>query len=512
MSFYKRKWLGKSAQVSLLLAWRGAMFRKTRTLLLCCGFGLGVGVMITLLAVGEAMVSQAGKENLVGGGEITVLPDGIDVEVLRTGGLGGLFFSVPNARFLYQQILASPRNSDVLGVVAPQIEGKLLYLYTGDASHTVRATGELPSTSRELGSLPSITAGEWIDDDGDRRWRSPTRSELDHDIDHFHLPPTGMENADSWGEWHYFNVLSTDGARWAFISYIIGGDIRAGEWGAQVLITLHERGMPPRRFSTNMVRDSVRFSTRDANVSIGSSTVEVLKSGEYHLHADARQEAGAGQALSLDLTVTPDERAYFPGATISTSDFVSGYAVAALRATATGSICVAQKCEQYSAAQSYHDHNWGGWRAVTWDWGSTRAGQYTILYGRVVSADGAGGNAPFFAYVTDSSGFVSLFRPKRITYVDGRTVSASGQSVRVPSSIELFDARDGDTLAISIAIDDAVVSDTRLDNAQRGQAKSVRELENPWFVQMAGEATVNGRVRGKHIEGRGRGFFETYRQ
>ena len=50
---------------------------------------MGVGVMIVLLAVGEAMVRQASQERLVGGGTITVLPEGIDIEVLTTGGLGG---------------------------------------------------------------------------------------------------------------------------------------------------------------------------------------------------------------------------------------------------------------------------------------------------------------------------------------------------------------------------------------------------------------------------------------
>ena len=498
-------------QVSLKLAWRGATYRKMRTLLLCCGFGLGVGVMITLLAVGEAMVSQAGKESLVGGGDITVLPDGIDVEVLRTGGLGGLFFSVPNARFLYQQILSSPRNADVLGNVAPQLEGKLLYVTSNGVSYTVRATGELPSASRELGSLPRIVAGEWVDDSADSRWRTPTRAELDHDIDHFHLPQKGMSNPESWGEWHYFNVLSSDGSRWAFISYIIGGDVRGTEWGGQVLVTLHQRGRPPRRFSTSTSRENVRFSTSDANLQIGQSSVTVMDNGDYRVHAVVSPEVGADAPLKVDLTVSPDARAYFPGATIASGDFVSGYAVAALRASATGTICVASRCEGYESAQSYHDHNWGGWRAVTWDWGSTRAGEYTLLYGRVVPGDGAGSSAPLFVYVTDSSGFLSLFRPQEVSYIDSASVTSAGETIRVPSSIRLFDTRDGDTLDVSIVVDDAVVSDTRKNLAQRGESTLPRDLRNPWFVQMAGEATIRGRIRGKHIRGEGRGFFETYR-
>ena len=70
---------------------------------------MGVSVMIVLLSVGEALLVQARDEKLVGGGEITILPEGIDVEVMKTGGLGGLFFSIDHARFIYEQLLAAPR-------------------------------------------------------------------------------------------------------------------------------------------------------------------------------------------------------------------------------------------------------------------------------------------------------------------------------------------------------------------------------------------------------------------
>ena len=75
-------------------------------------------------------------------------------------------------------------------------------------------------------------------------------------------------------------------------------------------------------------------------------------------------------------------RAYFPGANL-TSGVLSGYVVPALRADASGSICVAAQCTRYDGVQSYHDHNWGVWRGVTWQWGAARAGSYTFVYGRV---------------------------------------------------------------------------------------------------------------------------------
>lgn len=494
-----------------LLAWRSVSSRPMRALLLCGGFGVGVGVMIVLLAVGEAMVRQASQERLVGGGTITVLPEGIDIEVLTTGGLGGLFFSVPNARFVHRQVLNAPRLSDVVSVAAPQLEGKLLYVTTSDGiEHPVRASGEIPSATRTLGALPTVTTGAWEDDDGDRRWMTPTPAELRHDIDHFHLPTPGMANRNSWGEWHYFNVISADAKRWAFVSFIVGGDVTGDQWGGQVLVTLHERGRAPRRFSRTVPKERVRFSTRDANLTIGNDSVRVLPDGRYAVRADVREE-GTGTPLALDLVLSPASHVDFPGATLVSGDFTSGYAVPALRADASGSLCVARACERFDGAQAYHDHNWGGWRGVTWEWGSARAGEYTVLYGRVTPEDSASSHAPLFVYVTDAQGFLALFRPRVIRYDDARDVRTATGVLKVPATAELFDIRGTDTLRLLLTVDDAVATDTRIGLVERGDSDAARALRRPWFVQMAGEARVEGRVRGRVLSGRGRGFFETYR-
>ncbi len=130
-----------------LLAFRNFAFRPWRTALLFLGYGIGVTVMIVLLSIGEALITQARDERLVGGGEITVLPEGIDVEVLKTGGLGGLYFSIPNARFVHLQLLASPRLAGQVRAVAPQIEGKLLYLRTADGREVpVQVDGDFVGT------------------------------------------------------------------------------------------------------------------------------------------------------------------------------------------------------------------------------------------------------------------------------------------------------------------------------------------------------------------------------
>jgi hypothetical protein len=503
--------------VITLIALRNLAHRPLRSLFLLFGYSLGVGVMIVLLAIGQAMLAQARDEKLVGGGQVTVLPEGLNIEVMKTGGVGGLFFSIANARFIYRELLASPRLSRDVVTVAPQIDGKLLYLRAHGIEHTVRAAGEIPSHSERVDALPPLIAGSWRDDDGDRRWASPTPHELYTSIDHFHMPPAHVAHPESWAEWHYFNVLWPSGKEWAFISYIVGGDVRGTKWGGQVAVSVREQGGRTRRFTATVPRERVHFSTDSADLEIGTSSVHLLPDGRYALRATAA-ENGSGAPLSLDLVVTPAPNILFPGGSISecadtdeSCPFASGYTVPGLRASATGSLCVSGACQHYDDAQSYHDHNWGVWHGVSWDWGATRAGAYTLLYGRVAPPDSAGTTQPFFLYLTDSLGFRALFRPHEIAYEDGRTIEINGREVRVPSHAVMQDSRGADTLRVELDIEDAIGSDTRTSLIERGDAADARRILKPYFIQMKGKAHITGRVGGSPVAGTGTGFFETYR-
>src|SRR6266550_3748183 len=488
-----------------LLAIRNIVYRPWRSVLLFFGYGVGVSVMIVLLSVGEALLTQARDEKLVGGGSITVLPQGIDVEVMKTGGVGGLFFSIDHSRFIYRQLLASRRLASTVSAVAPQIDGRMLYMYVRPGQEwTVRASGEIPSANLKVHAPRELKAGTWTDDDGDRKYMAPTPAELRHEIDHFHIPPDSVTKADSWAEWHYFNVLSADRKRWAFISFIVGGDPRTTKWSGSVTITLREEGGGTRKFVSLIPRENVRFSTTSANLTLGESSVTVSPDGNYLVHGVAKEEHG-GAPLRVSLVVTPAPGAYFPGASLSSDGFVSGYTVPALRASATGEMCVAGKCEEFDRAQSYHDHNWGVWRGVTWDWGAARAGSYTILYGRIIGPDRAGQRTPLLVYLVDSLGFRAVFRPSRILYEDNRDIVVEGRSVRVPSRAMLGDAHGSDTLRVEVNSEEAIGTDTRR-RKERGDDASASI-----FVQMKGSARISGRVGGSPISGTGSGFFETYR-
>ena len=503
-----------------LLAFRNIVYRPWRSVLLFFGYGVGVSVMIVLLSIGEALLTQAKDEKLVGGGAITVLPQGLDVEVMKTGGVGGLFFSIDHARFVYNQLLSSPRLASSVSAVAPQIDGRLVYLRTARGiEYPVRASGEIPDKTRAVHGPVLIGSGKWGDDDGDRMWVSPTMPELRNQIDHFHVPPDSTANKSSWAEWHYFNVLSADGKHWAFISFIVAGDVTSDKWGGSVAVTLRDEGGASRKFASYVPAQAVQFSAERADLTLGSSAVRVLNNGDYSVHADVRA-LDNGAPMKIDLVVSPAPRAYFPGASLSSGDFISGYTVPGLRANATGSICVSGKCEGYDNAQSYHDHNGGVWRGVTWDWGAARAGPYTLLYGRVIGPDQHGRQNPLFVYLVDSLGFRAVMRPANITYEDGHEITVDGKKIRVPSRALFADVRGSDTLRVELDIEDAIGTDNRrpASNAspfaptkpERGDPQ--RETAAlPYFIQMKGTARISGRIGGEPIGGSGTGFFETYR-
>lgn len=522
------------------LALRNITYRPWRSVLLFFGFGIGVAVMIVLLSIGEAMLSQARNEKLVGGGSITVLPEGLDVEVMKTGGIGGLFFSIYHASFLYRQLFASPRFAKEISAVAPQIEGRLLYVRAPDGKeYPVHASGEIPSATMAVGAGPEVIDGKWENDDGDRRWIAPTMAELRHEIDHFHRPSDSVANRDTWAEWHYFNVLSQGGKRWAFVSFIVGGDVTGTKWGGQLGITLREQaggitlreratgngqratgngqqatGGATRQFTATLDRSRVRFSTTDANLVFGDSHVTVLPDGDYAVRAEAREESGSRGRIQINLRVHPAPYAYFPGVSMGSGDFVSGYTVPALRASASGTLCVDGSCERLTDAQSYHDHNWGVWRGVTWDWGASRAGQYTFLYGRVYPPDSTTSIPPVLVYLIDSLGFRAVFRPKLISYEDDRTLRAGAATLRVPSRAIFSDVRGSDTLRVDISIEDAIATDTRPRRAASGDDRPDplgSEKAHPFFIQMKGTARISGRLDGEPLTGAGAGFFETYR-
>jgi hypothetical protein len=482
------------------LAFRHLLVRRLRSLFLLLGFSLGVGVMIVLLSVGEAMLEQSRDASLVGGGEVTVLPQGIDVEAMRTGGLSGMFFGIDRARFLSRQILGGPRQSNLVRIVSPAIEGKLIYLRRGDRTVAVRAGGEIPSRALAVGSGLRVLAGSWGDSPADSSYVAPTRQQFYDELDRFHLPP---RPDSAWGEWHYFNLVTAPD-EWWYISYLIGGEVslspgeRGSRWGGQLLVTHRRRDGKYERFTAQARPHRVTFDTASADVRIGDSFVR-QRNGTYRLRGMAR---GVSGPVLFDLSVTPVPNRYFPPVELRDEDLVSGYVVPALAAGASGRICVASHCGRFTEAPAYHDHNWGVWRDVTWEWGAARGSGFSLLYGGVYGPrrgpeKRSTVNSPFLLSVVDSMGVKQVLRFDRIDYRGSRPTSGSDR-VRAPRRFSLVAARETDSLRLDVQVSDALATEMATGSFRRV------------FIQMRGRFTLTGRVLDQTVADSGTGFFETY--
>ena len=476
------------------LVWASFLQRPARSLLLLGGYALGVGVTIVLLSVGGALVEQARDKELVGGGDLVVLPAGIDIETLRTGGAGSMYFSIEQSSLLYRQVLAGPRFEDRIAATAPWIDDELLYLEADSGLVPISAGATIPGLAERLGVAPEVIAGSWEDLDADRRWRAPTDAELYRSLDALHLP-TGAAAADStWAEWHYFNVLLPDSG-WLYLTYMVVGDVPDGRWGGRMLATRVRPGFPERTYSERFAASAVEFREGWPDLVIGGSRVAVEDDGSYTLAARIPAEAG-GDTLALDLTVAARARRYLPPVEIGGEGIVSGYTVPLLDAHASGRVCEGSRCREIEDARTYHDHNWGTWGGVTWDWGQARVGGYSVLYGGVTDGDRARGAAgPRILYLTDDRGFAGILPIRSLT-----THRPTGDRRGAPETISILAATDADSLELHVA-----VGHTRVT-----PVPAWVDSPTALFFQMRGAATLSGRLRGAAVRGEGDGFFETW--
>jgi hypothetical protein len=482
------------------LALRHLLVRKLRSLFLLFGFSLGVGVMIVLLSVGQAMLDQSRDVSLVGGGEVTVLPQGIDVEAMRTGGLSGMYFGIDRARFLARHALGGPRHGDLVRTVSPVIEGKVLYLRHGSRTVAVRAGAEIPSRARAVGSGLDVRSGHWEDSAADSAYVLPTRQQLYDELDRFHLPP---RPDSTWGEWHYFNLVTAPD-EWWYITYLVGGEVSLsekanGKWGGQLLVTHRRPNGQYQRFNVPVASERVGFDTTRADVKLGESSVR-QRDGKYHLHA---RVGGAARSIRMDVTVVPSTNRYFPPVELRYDEFLSGYVVPGLVATASGRICTGSTCRRFADVPAYHDHNWGVWRDVTWEWGAASGEKLSLLYGGVYGqergrgADSATISSPFFLALVDSLGMKQVLRFGRIEYEGARATAASTR-VKAPARFSLVASREADTVKLNVDVLDALATEITASDFRRV------------FLQMRGRFKLTGRVIGQSIADSGLGFFETY--
>ncbi len=480
------------------LVWASFRRRPVHGSLLLGGYAMGVGVTVVLLSIGGALLEQARDKELLGGGDLAVLPAGIDLETLKTGGTSSMFHSIDQATLLYRDVLAGPRLRDRVAAVAPWIDGELLYLESDSGLVAVSAAATIPSLAERLGAAPDLIDGRWSDVEADRLWRDPTDAELYRSIDALHVPTGPAAQDSTWAEWHYFNAL-VPGSGWLYITYMIGGRFSDGRWGGRLLATRVEPGADDRVYESTVDASEVEFAAGLPDLAIGRSSVTVGADGAYRLIAEIPAVRGS-DVLAVDLTVASPHRRYLPPVDVGGERVLSGYVVPMLDARASGRICEGARCRTVNGSRAYHDHNWGTWSAVTWDWGQARTGEYSVLYGGVTVADSAGAAraaGPRFLYLVDDLGFAGVLPIRTVA-----TAWSNSGPGAAPESISVVAAIGADSLTLHASVDHA-----RATSVPTGGGGAMGDAV---FFQLRGDATLTGRLRGAALHERGDGFFETW--
>lgn len=491
---------------------KGLRFRPQRTLFLLLGFAVGVMVMTVLLSVGTAVLHQAMDEDLTGGGDIVLLPVGIDVSVLKTGGVTALGFDIPNARFLTREILARRRLPGV-SVVSPELSRVYGIMERAGTERLVRMDGVVPSRYAAL--WPGATA--LSDGPADHDYIDPQFTSLLYKIDAFH-PPV-VDSSQVWAEWHYFNYHD-DAGRSLYVSVsgiAFDSDRAASGYSRGVVLFEMVDAAGHRTKLTDVLPGREIAPSFDSPDFIAGLNAVRLDGGVYTVALALADSLNRPVTVKLSLTPTPHQ--YIPPITPMGADAPFGYVVPVVRGHMTGSVTIGDRTVALDGV-GYHDHNWGYFRDAIWDWGIIHAGPVSVLYGRFGTSARELAGRPLFVAAFDDRGprpFVltsdyevtwqSATRPPRTRILHGAGSSETDAPPRVPVRIRWHAAQGADSLSVAIDVERRFVSETG-----KGEQPLFRagDRARSLFFQLEGRASVTGRLDGRPIREQGHAYAETF--
>lgn len=462
------------------LVLRSLAARPVRFAVLACAFGFGIAVMAALLGVGAVVLEQARNPALTGGGEITVTGSGEDIA---------------NARFLLASILAEDPIARRVKVASPAAK-KVVYLVEEKRITPLYATGGIPSREKLLDD-PEVAAPAWQDTAADRAFVAPDPTELVRELDRFHAIPDAPGREGSWAEWWYFNGRSKDGATRFYLTFLAGPRSRDGFRSSFVRLQL-VRGNRSTSFSRTAEVDEQTLLDDDGSIVIGPSSA-TLRDLRYEIDLDLVEEGGGGRKLRGGLMLeAPFGRSVPPLTLEGASGWVSGYVVPVLSGKLGGRLAVGSETISLDGFVGYHDHNWGFWKGVTWQWGQVAHDGLSFVYGRIrPPADAADPNrVPGLLAVIGPDGPLGVATGVKI---EERDAPGEGR----PAHIEVTASGSDLTLTLSIEVEDAIRSRMARTAPVEGGATT--------FLQMRGRYHVKGTVAGRPIDFEAPGSAETFR-
>ncbi len=457
----------------LRLALRSLATRPVRTAVLACGFGFGIAVMAALLGVGDVILEQAHSPALEGGGDLVV---------------SGRFGPLENARFLIASVLASPDIAAQTVAVAPSKKATL-YLIKDGRSTAVAVTGGVPSAERAVGDRETASVPGWNDVAADREWSSPDRDDVLKAMDRFHRIPPRPEFAASWAEWLYFNGRSADGRLRFYLTFMVGPAAGPGRRSAGVRLQLDRDGKTT-TYAAGDVVDEAAVLASAPDLDIAGNHVR-LKGSRYLI---ALALPGASGRLTLD--AAPGQS--LPPATITGArGWITGYTAPVLSGRVEGELTVGHESVILRRASGYHDHNWGFWKGVRWQWGQVASGDLSFVYGRIFPP-------PDVADPDRIPGFLGVLGAKgALGFSTAVTLDESDDDRGMPDKVTVRARGQALDLELVFSIDRSVRTAMAMTAAAPGAPVD--------FLQLGGEYRVTGKVGGRTIDFTARGAAETFR-
>jgi hypothetical protein len=456
------------------LAIRSLSTRPIRTAVLACGFGFGIAVMAALLGVGAVILEQAHSPALQGGGDLVIL---------------GRFGSVDSARFVMTSVLGAPDLARRVAAISPWKESTL-YLMSGAGPIPVSATGGIPSLERAIGDPEIAPVSEWADTPADRAWTSSPPGDILRAMDRFHPLPDTPEFAASWAEWLYFNGHTEDGSLRFYLTFLVGPATGVpGTRAGGVRLQLERHGTTKSYAAGGAVDEKALLETAP-DLDIAGNRVR-LEGNRYVMQL-------ALPGVSGEIVLDPVPGRSLPPATIrGARGWVSGYTAPVLSGTVRGTLTVGSERLALDNLAGYHDHNWGFWEGVRWQWGQVAHDDVSILYGRVFPP----------ADVADPErvpGFLGVLgRDGPIGFSTTVSIEENGKTPGQPDEIVIKARGRAIEMSLTLAVDRQVR--TAMSMTQPGVGPALD------FLQLGGEYTVSGKVGERAIDFKARGAAETFR-
>jgi hypothetical protein len=438
--------------------------------------------MVALLGVGEVIIEQAHSPALRGGGDLV---------------LSAAFGPVESARYVLNHVLGAPGIRSQQTAASPTRRATL-YLIKPGLSLPISARGGIPSLERAVGDSEVAGVDAWTDTPADESWTRPRQEDILRAMDRFHAVPKGSDPLDafrkSWAEWLYFNGRTADGRLRFYLTFLAGAPNDEGQRPAIVRLQLERDGRST-NYAAGALVDAADLLARAPDLDIAGNRIR-LDGASYRITLALAKEGDARSRLDGEVVLdAPPGRSLPPTAIHGARGWVSGYVVPVLSGAIHGTLRTNGETIDLTGASGYHDHNWGFWEGVRWQWGQVASGDLSIVFGRVFPpatvADPE--RTPGILAVLGPNGPIGFATNVSIEERDNdgpRQVTITARGRRID-------------LQLALAVEETVGTRMGLTRLATGQTMT--------FLQLGGTYRVSGTVGDRPLDFTARGSAETFR-